>query len=115
LKETLIVAYNKKLEQRIDETISAWPDMEKKKMFGGVCYLTRGNICFGIWQDELIVRTDPTTAQDCLQLDYVRHFDVTGRPMKGWIMVSVDAWRSASELKKWLDMGLSFSLTLPAK
>jgi TfoX/Sxy family transcriptional regulator of competence genes len=109
------MSYNIQVEQRIEEVISLWPDMEKKKMFGGVCYLTRGNICFGIWQDQLIVRTDPATARNCLQLGHVRPFDVTGRPMKGWIMVSAEGWRSDSALNEWLVMGLNFSLTLPAK
>jgi len=109
------MTYNIQVEQRIDEVISTWPDMEKKKMFGGVCYLTRGNICFGIWQDQLIVRTDPTTAGNCLQLGHVRRFDVTGRPMKGWIMVSAEGWRSDDALNEWLVMGLNFSLTLTAK
>ncbi|MHC1698012.1 MAG: TfoX/Sxy family protein [Geobacteraceae bacterium] len=109
------MAYNLQVEQRIDEVISSWPDLEKKKMFGGVCYLTRGNICFGIWQDQLIIRTDPSTARNCLQLDHVRQFDVTGRPMKGWLMVAAAGWRSDTNLQEWLVMGLNFSLTLPAK
>lgn len=109
------MTYNLPLEQRIDGSISAWPDLEKKKMFGGVCYLTRGNICFGIWQDHLIVRTDPATARNCLQLGHVRQFDVTGRPMKGWIMVSAEGWQSGTALQEWLVMGLNFSLGLPAK
>lgn len=56
------MAYDKSVEQRIDALITPWPDIEKKKMFGGVCYLLCGNICFGIWQEYLIVRTDRETA-----------------------------------------------------
>ena len=52
------MAYNKTIEQQIDTLIRSWPNIEKKKMFGGVCYLTRGNMCFGIWQKYLTVRTD---------------------------------------------------------
>ncbi|MEI6208917.1 MAG: hypothetical protein WCP20_19240 [Desulfuromonadales bacterium] len=38
------MAYDKSIEKRIDGLIAARPNMEKKKMFGGVCYLTRGNM-----------------------------------------------------------------------
>jgi TfoX/Sxy family transcriptional regulator of competence genes len=109
------MAYNKTIEQRIDVLIRPWSNMEKKKMFGGVCYLTCGNMCFGIWQDFLIVRTDPVTAQEKLQLEHVRPFDVTGKPMKGWLMVAGDAWPTDTDLLKWLEIGRNFALTLPAK
>jgi TfoX-like protein len=109
------MAYDKSLEGRIDGLIAAWPNMEKKKMFGGVCYLTGGNMCFGIWREFLIIRTEPATAQEKLQPEHVRLFDATGRPMKGWLMVAESRWRSEGELGEWLDMGREFALTLPAK
>ena len=86
------MAYNKLIEKRIDTLIAQWPNMEKKKMFGGVCYLTRGNMCFGIWQEYLIVRTDTATAQVQMQKDHICPFDITGKPMKGWFMVSEGGW-----------------------
>ena len=109
------MAYNKTIELQIDTQIRSWPNMEKKKMFGGVCYLTRGNMCFGVWQEHLIVRTDITTAQTQLQKEYVRPFDVTGKPMKGWIMVSCDGWSTEESMNSWLTMGRDFALTLPEK
>jgi hypothetical protein len=109
------MAYNKSIELKIDALILPWMDMEKKKMFGGVCYLTLGNMCFGIWQEYLIVRTDPATAQLQMLKDYVRPFDVTGKPMKGWLMVSSEGWPTDPALNKWLTMGRDFALTLPEK
>ena len=109
------MAYDMKIEQRIDTLIAPLPNMEKKKMFGGVCYLTRGNMCFGIWQEYLIVRTNPTVAQEQLQHEYVRPFDVTGKPMKGWLMVAAEGWKTDAALNEWLVMGREFALTLPEK
>jgi len=48
--------YSEDLEKKIDRAAVSWQDLEKKKMFGGICYLTGGNMCFGIYQDYLIVR-----------------------------------------------------------
>jgi hypothetical protein len=84
-------------------------------MFGGVCYLTRGNMCFGIWQEYLIVRSDPATAQAQLLREHVRPFDVTGRPMKGWLMVEGQGWPTDVVLMEWLVMGRDFAMTLPEK
>ncbi|MDA8413716.1 MAG: TfoX/Sxy family protein [Desulfobacteraceae bacterium] len=109
------MAYDRSIELRIDALIIDWPNIEKKKMFGGVCYLTRGNMCFGIWQGSLIVRTDPATAGEQLRKPYVRPFDVTGKPMKGWLMVSSEGWPTEATMTGWLNMGREFALTLPGK
>jgi TfoX/Sxy family transcriptional regulator of competence genes len=109
------MAYDKFLERHIDTLITSWPDIEKKKMFGGVCYLINGNICFGIWQDLLIVRTTEDQARLLLQREHTRLFDITGKPMKGWLMVAAPAMTSDRELQEWLEVGRTFAQTLPAK
>ncbi|NJD91678.1 MAG: TfoX/Sxy family protein [Geobacter sp.] len=109
------MAYDKILEKRIETLIAAWPDLEKKKMFGGVCYLLGGNIAFGIWQELLIVRTTPEQAGRLLQREHTRPFDITGRPMKGWLMVDPPAMATAAALEEWLATGRDFARTLPAK
>ena len=109
------MSYDKAIENRIDSLISDWPNIEKKKMFGGICYLTNGNMCFGIWKEYLIVRMSPDTAEEKLRLPQVRPFDITGKPMKGWLMVAQEGWRSKPELCDWLVIGRAFALSLPAK
>ena len=107
--------YNTKLEKKIDATAKWWLNMGKKKMFGGVCYLLKGNMCFGIWKDYLIVRASAETAQIKLQEKHVKPFDITGKPMKGWFMVEQEGWRTAEGLGVWLAIGKEFALTLPEK
>ena len=109
------VAYSKELEKRIEALIVAWPNLEKRKMFGGVCYLTDGTICFGIWKDLLIVRTGADAAAEKLQMEHVRPFDVTGTPMKGWLMVAEEGWETEAELRGWLALGREYALSLPVK
>jgi TfoX/Sxy family transcriptional regulator of competence genes len=109
------MAYNMELEDRIEEVAADWPDMVKKKMFGGICYLVLGNMAFGIWKDYLIVRTGPEAAERFLAEDGIRPFDVTGRAMKGWVMVDGSRWEDPDELETWLAIGRDFVLTLPAK
>lgn len=109
------MAYDSNLEKRVDALLAAAANIEKKKMFGGVCYQLRGNIALGIWKSSLIVRTDPDRAREKLQQDHVRPFDVTGRPMKGWLLVDAGGWPDDGALQEWLDMGLQFAGTLPEK
>ena len=107
--------YNKKIEETIDSIIVTWSNVEKKKMFGGVCYLINGNICFGIIKDFLIVRAGEETAREKLRENHVRPFDITGKPMKGWFMVEEKGWKTADDLNAWLTMGMDFAAALPEK
>ena len=109
------MAYNMDLEDRIEELSRDWPDMKKKKMFGGICYLICGNMGFGIWKDYLIVRTGLEAAQRFLSEDGIEPFDITGKAMKGWVMVDGSRWEDPEELETWLKAGRAFALTLPAK
>jgi TfoX/Sxy family transcriptional regulator of competence genes len=111
-----MMAYSEALEAKIEDIITSWPDMDKKLMFGGVGYLIRGNMCFGIHKDYLIVRMDKDLAQKKIEEDKsVRSFDITGRPMKGWVMVAEEVWSRDKRLDEWLEIGRRFALTLPAK
>lgn len=107
--------YSTKLEERIDTVARRWQSAEKKKMFGGVCWLLKGNMAFGIWKDFLIVRMAKDLAEKSLQGGNVKPFDITGRPMAGWIMVQEAGWKSAAGLAKWIDVGKRFALSLPEK
>ncbi len=49
------MSYSTTLEDKIEDIVYQWDSLEKKKMFGGICYLINGNICFGVWKDYLIV------------------------------------------------------------
>jgi TfoX/Sxy family transcriptional regulator of competence genes len=107
--------YNTTLEDKIEDIVQQWESIEKKKMFGGICYLINGNMCFGVWKDYLIVRMAPELAAKKLNNDHVREFDITGKPMKGWVMVEKGSWKKRDELVIWLDIGKSFALALPKK
>ena len=109
------MAYNAKLESLIDAAAKRWQNLEKKKMFGGVCYLLRGNMCFGIYKEGLIVRMDKEQGAESLKERNVLPFDITGKPMAGWVLVTEAGWKGKAGLTKWLGIGKQFALSLPEK
>jgi TfoX/Sxy family transcriptional regulator of competence genes len=109
------MSYSIRLEEKIDTVVKGWKGVGKKMMFGGVCYLLRGNMCFGIWKDALIVRMDKEQAEKSLALRNVLPFDITGRPMAGWVMVEEAGWKSTAGLAKWVGIGKKFAMSLPEK
>ncbi|MFO0823875.1 MAG: TfoX/Sxy family protein [Gemmataceae bacterium] len=84
-------------------------------MFGGLCFLLHGNLLVCVWKDALIVRLKPEEYQEALLEPHVRKFDVTGRPMKGWVMVESEATEEDDGLKAWIERAINFVRTLPKK
>lgn len=109
------MAYSKSLCGRVREALSGEPGVTEKKMFGGVCFLLRGNMQLGIWQDALIVRLGVEGAQQALTEPFVRPFDVTGKPMRGWAVVDPDGVDTQRQLRTWIERTREFVSTLPPK
>ena len=109
------MAYNLDLEDRIDRLLSRLGDITKKKMFGGVGYLMNGNLCFGIHKESLILRTGIKKAEELMKSEYITPFDITGKPMKGWVLVSPDVFDTDDQLLDMLRLGIDFVKTLHYK
>jgi TfoX/Sxy family transcriptional regulator of competence genes len=86
-----------------------------KKMFGGVGFLINGNLACGVHKNELIVRVGPDKSDQALSRPHTHVFDMTGRPMAGWVMVAPQGCSTESQLKAWVDQGVAFAGSLPAK
>jgi TfoX/Sxy family transcriptional regulator of competence genes len=109
------MAYDTGLAQRVREILEEETAFHEKKMFGGLCYLVNGNMACGILKDELIVRVGTGKYDDCLKMPGAKKFDITGKPMKGWVMVSSSGYEADKDLKKWVRLGLKYAGSLPLK
>ncbi len=109
------MAYDEQLGQRVTSIMAGMPGLEAKKMFGGIGYLLHGNMACGVNKDDLIVRVGPDKYGETVIRPYARPFDITGRAMKGWVMVASDGLTDEAELADWVQMGVDFTLTLPPK
>ncbi len=111
-----MMAYDESLAQRVSELLVEVPDFEEKKLFGGIGYLIHGNMACGVIEDDLIVRVGAEAYNNMLAQPHTRPFDFTGRPMKGWVMVNFNGLEETVEaLKVWVQRGVEFAATLPAK
>lgn len=107
--------YNEEIETRIMEIVGGWENCTAKKMFGGICHLRNGNMFCGVYKDYLILRLGENAAAGALRQQHVRPFDITGRPMKGWVMVESTGFKSDNILHDWLEKARSFADSLPPK
>lgn len=102
------------LDARMSDIISTWENADRKKMFGGVCYLLNGNMACGVYKDYLILRLGAAEADAALADPSVKPFDISGRPMKGWVMVGRRGC-AGEKLAAWLRKARDFAATLPKK
>jgi len=109
------MAYDEGLAQRVRELISDQPGYDEKKMFGGIGFLFRGNMACGVIREDLIIRVGAEAYTDSLLKPHVELFDITGRAMTGWVIVKDPGYREDLVLEDWVNQGVSYALTLPAK
>jgi TfoX/Sxy family transcriptional regulator of competence genes len=108
------MAYNEDLAIRVSSVTNTWGGLVEKKMFGGVGYLLNGNMCVGVYKDYLILRLDEQKAEELLSHTFAKPFDITGRPMKGWVMVQpMDL--DENQFGEMIHTARKFVETLPAK
>ena len=109
------MAYNTDHEYRIDKLACPLAELHKKKMFGGVGYMLKGNMCCAVHKEYFIVRTSIHKAEELLENEYIMPFNITGRAMKGWLMISPDYLETDEKLVSMLNLGIDFAKNLPAK
>ncbi|MDB5391323.1 MAG: hypothetical protein JWM11_6969 [Planctomycetaceae bacterium] len=109
------MAFSEVLAERIRLAVAHKSGLNEMKMFGGLGFLLNGNMLVGVWNDSLIVRLSHEAAADALLESHVTVFDITGRPMKGWLLVASDGIATDEELRDWIERAIAFVETLPQK
>lgn len=109
------MAFDEALAERIRQRLAGRTNVFEKKMFGGIGFLLNGNLLVGVWKDSLIVRLGLDEGVAALRESHVKVFDITGRPMKGWVLVGPEGIEDDDSFLDWIDRALKFVETLPAK
>jgi TfoX/Sxy family transcriptional regulator of competence genes len=107
------MAFDENLAARIRAHLGRRTGVTERKMFGGIIFMLQGNMCCGVHRGALIVRLGPEEASKALAEPYTRAFDLTGRPMKAWVLV--EGLVEDAQLGKWVDQAAKWAGSLPSK
>jgi TfoX/Sxy family transcriptional regulator of competence genes len=111
------MAYNEILANRTREIISVThKNVEEKKMFGGLCFMVNDKMCVGVEKERLMVRLDPEKYDEVLEKEGCTPMDFTGKIMKGYVFVTINALTTKKELKYWIELALKYNdIAKPSK
>lgn len=110
------MAYDEDLANRVRELVVTEPGITEKAMFGGLAMLLRGNMAVVVrGRGGLMVRVDPAQAEALMAEPGAAATEMRGRVMRGWITVDPAVCEEDADLRRWVERGVAYARTLPAK
>lgn len=110
------MAYDEDLAVRVRELLAYEPDLEEKRMFGGLAFLLGGNMAVAAsGKGGLMVRVDPAETDEAMAEPGAGPFEMKGRPVDGWVRVAAEALADEVALREWVERGVGYARSLPAK
>ena len=109
------MAYDQATGERLRRTIGVRKGFTESGMFGGLTFLLNGNMCCGVAGDELVLRIGKQRSVELASRKHARLCDITGKPMRGLVMVEREGFRTAAALRKWVEEAVTFTSSLPQK
>lgn len=103
------MAYDEKLANRIRLQLADLPNIEEKKMMGGLTFMVNDKMCIGILKDEMMCRIDPDFHETALEKIGCRTMDFTKRPIKGYVMVDDTGMKTKKDFDYWINLCLEFN------
>jgi TfoX/Sxy family transcriptional regulator of competence genes len=108
------MAYDEFLAERIRLYLTDQAGTSEKKMFGAVAFMVNGNMAVGVSNTDLMVRAGDES-EAFLEESDVRPFDLSGKRMRGWLLVASPAIAEDGDLSRWIDVGVAVAVSLPPK
>ena len=109
------MSYDEALAGRLGHLLADVPGVTSRAMFGGLGFMVGGHMALAASsRGSLMVRVDPDRSAQWFS-EHVQPMEMRGRELAGWLLVSADGLASDEALQVWLDRGVTYARTLPAK
>jgi TfoX/Sxy family transcriptional regulator of competence genes len=110
------MAYDEELANRIRASVEGASGLTEQRMFGGLAFLINGNMAVAAsGQGGLLLRVDPASTQALVSEPGAERFVMRGREMDGWLRIDPSAVQSEDDLQRWVEIGVGYARSLPAK
>jgi len=115
VRSHIAMAYDQQLADEVRARIGSRSGLTEREMFGGIAFMVNGNMAVGVSGNELMVRVGKEAHDEAVARPGAHDFDMSGRPMRGWLKVGADGLSTDADLQSWIDQGLAHAGDLPPK
>ena len=105
------MAYSEALADRVREHLSLIPNVQEKRMFGGLCFMVNGKMCVTVGDHRLMCRIDPARRAELIARGATPVF-MGGREYKGYLHVDEGLMGTSEQLDDWIGLALAFNRSL---
>ncbi len=109
------MGYDEQTAARVRRMLSGRPGVVEKRMVGGLSFIVDGHMCCGVTSTALMVRVGSEAYQQELGRPHVRPLELAGRPLGGYVCVDPEGIPTDAALAAWVQRGIDFVSTLPAR
>jgi hypothetical protein len=114
LQETRFVPHDAHLAARMRRALARRKGIEERRMFGGFCWMLKGNMLCGVEVGRFMFRVGKELEAQALSRQGASPMDITGRPMRGFVWVRAEATEGKA-LRSWIDLASKYVGKLPPK
>ena len=103
------MAYNESLANRVREALAHLPEVEEKKMFGGIAFMVDGKMCITVGKDRIMCRIDPGVHDEAIRNEGIQTVKMRGRDYKGYIHINEEVIKTKKNFNHWVELALDFN------
>jgi TfoX/Sxy family transcriptional regulator of competence genes len=103
------MAYSEILANKIRQALAHLPEVEEKKMFGGIAFMVDGKMCLTAGHDRMMCRIDPNIHEEAVKRKGCRTVIMKGREYKGYVHVNEESLHTKTDFNYWVTLALDFN------
>ena len=102
------MAYDLQTAERVRHLLADRADVYERKMMGGLVFMVKGGMCCVVsGRGGLMVRVEPDEQPRLVSQTHVKPMVMAGRKVTSFVRVMPEAYRTHSNLKKWVERGIA--------
>jgi len=103
------------IKEKLVEFMKEYPDFDEKIKFGSKAYERQGNMCAGVYQNQLVLNLGKEKVNELLKSKYAKPMDIIGRLLEDWVILEEPLYQDTDKTRGLLKSAVDRVRLLPRK